>query len=76
MADYFEQQFPDLIEYGFPLSFDRNTVFIRTYQNHPLANRFYHVDNYIIEELKFTAIMEPFSEPLFDLYRSGAQLQI
>ena len=76
MTDYFEQQLPDLIEYGFPLYFDRNSVLIRTYQNHPLANKFYHVDNYITEELKFIAIMEPFSEPLFDFYISGAQLQI
>ena len=53
--DYFDQQLPDLIEFGFPLSFDRNLDLNSTAHNHPSAIQFIeHVDKYIQEELSYT----------------------
>ena len=48
LMDYFDQQFPDLIEFGFPLSFDRNLNLVSASTNHPSAMKFVdHVDKYI-----------------------------
>ena len=39
LSDYFDQQLPDLIQFGFPLDFDRNRVLGLTEDNHPLAKK-------------------------------------
>ena len=58
---YFEQQLPDLLEFGFPLHFDRACELGVTDQNHLSALNFPdHVDKYIQEELKFGAMIGPF----------------
>ena len=48
LVDYFVQQLPDLIEFGFPLDFDRNKDLQSMLVNHASA-RLYpdHVDRYI-----------------------------
>ena len=69
LVNYFDQQLPDLIEFGFPLSFDRNLDLISTSQNHPSAVQFIdHVDKYITEELSYQAIIGPFDEMPFKMH--------
>ena len=71
LVDYFDQQILDLIQFGFPLDFDRNTVLCSTYKNHASAYEFAsHVDKYIQEELGHGAIMGPFNTPPIPLHIS------
>ena len=63
LKDYWDQQLIDLIQYGFPLDFDRNCVLGETMDNHASAKEHAsHVDKYIQEELKFGAMIGPFNE--------------
>ena len=69
--DYFDQQLPDLIEFSFPLSFDRNLDLNSTAHNHPSAIKFIeHVDKYIQEELSYQAIVGPLTEMPFKIHIS------
>ena len=71
LGDYFDQQLLDLIQFGFPLDFDRNTKLCSTYKNHASACEFAsHVDRYIQEELDHGAIMGPFKAPPISLHNS------
>ena len=57
LADCFDQQLPDLIQFGFPLDFDRNTQLCSTVRNHASAIEYSSdVTQYIHEELKHGAI--------------------
>ena len=52
LTDYFVQQLPDLIEFGFPLDFDRSRYLHSTLVNHASAHlQLDHVDKYIQEEV-------------------------
>ena len=52
LVDYFEQQLPDLIEFRFPLDFDRARDLQSTLVNHASARMYpEHVDKYIQEEV-------------------------
>ena len=47
-SDYFDQQLPDLIEFGFPLDFDTTRVLGVIEDNHPSAKKFADdIDAYI-----------------------------
>ena len=71
LVNYFDQQLPDLIEFGFPLSFDRNLDLTSTPHNHPSAIQFVdHVDKYIQEELAHQAIIGPFDQMPFKMHIS------
>ena len=71
LFNYFDQQLPDLIEFGFPLDFDRTTTLGVTEDNHPSANKFIKdIDAYISEELSHRAMMGPFHAPPFPLHIS------
>ena len=71
LSDYFDQQLPDLIEFGFPLDFDRKQVLGITEDNHPSAKQFpQDIEAYISEELSYGAMMGPFHEPPFPLHIS------
>ena len=69
--DYFDQQLPDLIEFGFPLDFDRSRDLQSTLVNHASA-RLYpdHVDKYIQEEIGFQAMLGPLDVKPFDIHIS------
>ena len=68
LIDYFDQQLPDLIEFGFPLSFDRDLKLVGTFHNHPPVTQFIeHVDKYIQEELSHLFSLQ------FDLTRHFIQ---
>ena len=58
LTQYWDQQLPDLIQYGFPLDFDRNSNLVSTYVNHTSAiEHEQHIDQYIAEELNMVLCM-------------------
>ena len=71
LCNYFDQQLVDLIEYGFPLDFDRTRKLVSTLQNHASAKNYpSHVDKYIQEELSHNAILGPLDRKPFDVHIS------
>ena len=63
LKNYWDQQLPDLLQYGFPLDFDRNCQLQRVDSNHKSAEvHLDHVKNYIQEELSHKAIIGPFEK--------------
>ena len=71
LCDYFDQQLPNFIVFGFLLDFDRNVSLCNTHRNHTSTVKFSsHVDQYIQEELKHGAIMPPFDCPPVPLHVS------
>ena len=63
LKDYWDQQLCQLIEFGFPLDFNRKCDLECDKGNHKSALDFPgDVDAYIAEELEFGAILGPFSE--------------
>ena len=71
LCDYFDKQLVDLIEFDFPLDFDRTMQLESTFVNHTSAKKFSeHVEKYLQEELQFEAILGPFSTPPIDIHIS------
>ena len=63
LKSYWDQQLPDLISYGFPLDFDRNSPLQDTLENHKSALEFpLDIQKYIDEELQFGAMVGPFPQ--------------
>ena len=63
LTHYWDQQLPDLIQYGFPLDFNRNSNLVSTHVNHTSAiEHEQHIDQYIAEELKYCALYGPFED--------------
>ena len=63
LKHYWDQQLPDLLEYGFPLDFDRNCQLQRVDSNHKSADiHLNHVKAYVQEQLSHKAIIGPFEE--------------
>ena len=61
LRDYWDQQIVDLLHYGFPLDFSRNSPLRSTYDNHTSAiTDIEHVRQYVKEELQYEAIIGPF----------------
>ena len=57
---YWDKQIVDLLQYGFPLDFDRSRCLSSTYENHASAVKFPDHVNYIQTEIKYGAILGPF----------------
>ena len=71
LRDYFDQQLVDLMEFGFPLDFDRSCSLSSSDSNHTSAVKHpSHVENYITEELFHNAILGPLDSPPFPLHIS------
>ena len=71
LCDYFDKQLCDLIEFGFPLDFDRSRHLESTLVNHASARNFSdHIDKYLQEELEFEAILGPFDHPPIQMHIS------
>ena len=66
LSNYWDQQLLQLIEFGFPLDFNRNCVLNHEEGNHSSATEFpSDVDSYLQEECSFNAILGPFeSNPI------------
>ena len=62
LSNYWDQQLVDLLQYGFPLDFDRSRQLQSTENNHKLAIDYHdHVSHYIAEELKHGAMYGHFT---------------
>ena len=71
LAQYWDKQIVDLLQYGFPLDFDRSRLLQSTYVNHSSALKFPdHVQNYIQTEKQYEAILGPFHELPFQCHVS------
>ena len=68
---YWDRQLIDLIQYGFPLDFDRKCTLKSTYINHASAlNHSDHVVDYIQTEMQYGAIYGPFAQTPFPCHIS------
>ena len=71
LHDYFDQQLLNLIEFGFPLDFDRSCSLSSSDNNHTSAVKYpSHVEYYLLEELHYNAILGPLDLPPFSLHVS------
>ena len=71
LAEYWDKQLPDLLKYGFPIDFDRNSPLVSTEQNHTSAIRHEaHVAKYIQDESNHEAILGPFQTKPIALHTS------
>ena len=71
LHDFWDKQLVDLLEYGFPLDFDRRAPLMSTEENHASAQNFdSHVQTYISQELKHGAMLGPFASKPIHLYIS------
>ena len=63
LVQYLDQQLLQLVEFGFPLDFNRKCLLKCEGGNHKSATEFpADIDSYIDEETKFDAILGPFKE--------------
>ena len=63
LPDYWDNQLPDLIQFGFPLDFDRNCQLSSSDVNPASALKFEtHFDAYIQEELEHGALCGPLQD--------------
>ena len=66
LCDYFDQQLLDLIEFGFPLDFDRSCSLSSSDNGHTSDIRYPSlVEEYLLEELNHNAILGPLDSPSF-----------
>ena len=71
LKDYWDQQLPDLIAFGFPLDFDRANRLTPTLENHASAKEhIQHIDQYIKEELTYGALYGPYESVPFQVHIS------
>ena len=71
LKEYWDKQLPDLIQFGFPLDFDRRQPLCSTDKNHTSAlENPQHVAHYISEELSYGAIYGPFEKIPFTAHMS------
>ena len=71
LEKFWDKQIVDLIQYGFPLDFDRNCELQSTEINHTSGlQNVDHIEKYITEECAFNAMYGPFKEPPIELHIS------
>ena len=71
LVDYWDDQLVDLLEFGFPLDFDRSLKLISVEDNHKSAKDYEeHVNHYLQEELDHGAILGPFKSKPINLHVS------
>ena len=71
LKDYRDQQLPDLLQFGFPLDFHRDSIITSSHANHTSANQFQtDVQVYINEELVHGAMYGPYNDPPFPVHIS------
>ena len=68
---FWDSQLVDLIQYGFPLDFDRTRELQSADTNHVSGlQHLDHIENYVTEECAFNAMYGPFQEPPIALHIS------
>ena len=71
LADYWDKQLVDLLEFSFSLDFDRNYYLQSTEENHASGrDHSYDIDCYIQGELKHGAMLGPFDQKPIPLHIS------
>ena len=71
LSEYWDAQLLDLLEFGFPLDFQRDSILVSTEKNHTSAlQNLQHVQAYIEEELSFKAMLGPFDDKPIPLHVS------
>ena len=71
LANYWDQQLCDLLEYGFPLDFDRDCPLNSVEENQTSANdNTGHIAKFLQEELQYQAILGPFNNKPIDMHIS------
>ena len=71
LHSYWDRQLVDVIQYGFPLDFNREVNLASTYVNHASATQHsQHVSAYIQTEMQYGAIYGPFAHPPFPCHVS------
>ena len=71
LANYWDQQLCDLLEYGFPLDFDRKCPLNSVEENHTSANdNTGHISKFLEEELQYQAILGLFHKKPIDMHIS------
>ena len=71
LENYWDQQLPDLIAFGFPLDFDRSNTLTSSFENHSSAKEHVaHIDRYIQEELQYKALYGPYESVPFQVHVS------
>ena len=71
MSNYWDQQLFDILEYGFPLDFERKCSLNSVEENHTSANEnMSHISKCLKEELTYEAILGPFDEKPIDMHIS------
>ena len=71
LADYWDKQLVDLLEFGFPLNFDRTFELQSTKENHASGrDHAYDIECYIQEELKHGAMLGLFAQKPIPLHIS------
>ena len=69
LRDFSDKQLPDLIEFRFPLDFDRQNALESTETNHASSlDNTHHIDSYFAEETSYKAMHNPFTEKPFPLH--------
>ena len=69
LQNYWDQQLPDLIAFGFPLDFDRSKILTSSFENHTSAKKHEsHIDKYIQEELEHKALYGPYESVPFKVH--------
>ena len=70
-SNYLDKPVLDLLEFGFPLDFDKTTVLSSTEENHASAKQFSsHVKTYIQEEIRHGAMLGLFEHKPITLHVS------
>ena len=71
LQDYWDQQLRDLIEYGFPIDFDRSRPLVFTEVNHASGHEYgSDIESYLKEEVAFNAMYGPFQEKPINMHIS------
>ena len=71
LSNYWNQQLCDLLEYGFPLDFDRKCSLNSVEENHTSAKKKYEpYSKFLEEELEHKAILGPFDDKPIDMHIS------
>ena len=81
LSDYWDKQLSDLIDFGFPIDFDRTCPLLSTDNNHSSAQQFPRdIEVYLNNELAYNAMYGPFTQkpipihisPLMTREKSGS----
>ena len=71
LSSYWDQQLCDLLEFGFPLDFNRTCQLYSIEENHTSANeKMDDISKFLDEEMQYEAILGPFDTKLIDMHIS------